>query len=63
MKVPCLHSAAYRGMRHLLLATLLKAGAALLLAFLLGWLLEAVPSTADGWSLPVEPAIAASFTA
>ncbi len=50
--------------RHALLSTLGKVALALLAALLLGFAMQQMPSSmAEGWSLPMEPAQAAAFTA
>lgn len=63
MNTLALHPVSKHTPHRLVLAALLKVATALVAALLLGLALEALPLSGESWSLPVDPAIAASFTA
>ena len=63
MNTHALHPVSKPASHRLVLAALLKVVTALMAAFLLGLALEAIPLSGESWSLPVDPAVAASFTA
>lgn len=63
MRTFAIHSVASPDTQHALLNVLIKVVLALLAAALLGFQLEHLPLEGEGWSLPVDPVIAANFTA